>query len=152
MNRIKFLQKIVTLSKQENGFSFIELIMAIVILSIALVSFLGVFSNSLANNTTQQFSIRAAGVAREKMESLLSDRYTHGFDAITEANYPVENLTSPYEGYNIRTTVNFVDETDLNTIVASSHYKKTMITISHNDGLFPPLFFFSIISNYGAEP
>lgn len=152
MNRIKFVQKIDYLSKQENGFSFIELIVSIVILSIALVSFLGVFSNSLANSTTQQFSIRAAGTAREKMESLLSDRYTHGFDAIVDANYPTENLSSPYEGYNVNTAVTFVDESDLNTPVASSDYKKIVITISHDDNLFPPISFLSVISNYGEGP
>lgn len=152
MNAIKFLQKIVVLSKQENGFSFIELIMSIVVLSTALVSFLGAFSNSLANSTTQQFSIRVAGMAREKMESLLSDRYTHGFDAITAANYPTENLSSPYENYNVSTAITFVDEIDLDTVVVSSDYKKIEITISHDDNLFSPIGFSSVISNYGTAP
>lgn len=149
MNLIKTVQKFIQLPKTERGFSFIELIVSIVILSTALVSFLGVFSNSLANTVTQQSSIRVAGVAREKMESLLSDRFANGFDTITEANYPSETLSSPYNGYTVATEITFVDESDLETEVVSSDYKKIVVTISHNTNLFSPLSFSTVVSNYG---
>jgi prepilin-type N-terminal cleavage/methylation domain-containing protein len=88
------------------GFTLLELIAVIIILSVAAVPISGLFSKaglSLLNNQRIQ---TATQLAQEQAELILGRRRNQGFAAIVTGTWPTETLTGNYAGFNRITTVN----------------------------------------------
>jgi prepilin-type N-terminal cleavage/methylation domain-containing protein len=90
-----------------NGFSLIELIMAIVVIGVCGSGLFVAFSTVLGQSKVEPYDITAgAALAREGLERILADkrniRAGFGFSRIVSANYPAENLTG---GYTRTTTI-----------------------------------------------
>ena len=77
----------------DSGYTFVEILIALTILGIVVVPFLGLFSSSFAaiNNSGNQ--TRAINLCRDKIETLKAEEFASVYsDYITESNNPlIEN-------------------------------------------------------------
>lgn len=64
------------LANQERGFSLVEVMISIVVLTIGLVSLLGVFGLSMASTQDSQQNMIAKQLANEELESIVTARNT----------------------------------------------------------------------------
>ncbi|MFQ5863945.1 MAG: prepilin-type N-terminal cleavage/methylation domain-containing protein [bacterium] len=77
--------------KSSHGFTLIEVILIIVVLSIAIPSLMQLISSTLVNSNQSVIISQAIVYAQEKMEEIISDKKspTKGYDwVITPGNYP----------------------------------------------------------------
>jgi prepilin-type N-terminal cleavage/methylation domain-containing protein len=76
-------------SRNESGFSLIEVLMATALMAVALISLAQLFAISTTNNVASRYSTMAAILAEQKMEQLRG--LTWGFDLL---NLPLSDLSS----------------------------------------------------------
>lgn len=113
------------------GFTMIEMIISLVILSISVIGILQVFGAGLApRNAPLPVEITTANqLAQEGIERVLADRKNsnRGFGWITSSNYPIETLTGAFIGYIRSYAISaWPGNTDMNL------YKQVTVSISHN--------------------
>lgn len=114
----------------QRGFTLIETILTIVLLSFGLIGGLTLFRNSTENSLTKDYRVIASQLASEKIESILLDKEFQGYDTITEANYPDENLADPYGEFSRSVTIQEVDPDDMTTPSAGSGYKRIDVDVT----------------------
>jgi len=103
----------------ESGLSFVELIVVIVFISIALASLLNVFSVSLTSSVGSEHLSLSVQLAEYKMEQVRSDKASFGYNYLRASNYPTENSPENYSGY-----------TRSVLITTYSDYKKVEVSIT----------------------
>ena len=125
-------------SEKSNGFSLIEVLIALVILAISLLALAGLMITNTKNNSFGSHMTEAATFAQDKLEGLRASVWgtiVDGNDIVTGStgvnysrNWDVSNLPNPNPPPN-----------DLQKTVA--------ITVSWNDGISRSIRLFSVISN-----
>lgn len=86
-----------------HGFSLVELVMVIVILSVAAVAILGRFTQ-VSSSLSLNENIQTAGqLVQEKAEQILAEARSGQFSSIVTT--PAQNLTGNYAGYTRSVTV-----------------------------------------------
>lgn len=120
------------LAKNQKGFSMIETVLTSMILAVGLVGGLLVFQNASANTLYSDFTTIATQSANEKLEEVMADKEFSGYAIVTEANYPSENLSTPYE---MTRTVSVleVSASDLVTPDSGSGLKKVDVSVCWGD-------------------
>lgn len=93
------------LYKSDSGYTFVEILVALTILGIVVVPFLGFFSGSFAVITSSGNQTRAINLCRDKIEILKAEDFSSVYSSyITESNNPlVENEIAHHPGM-LRTT------------------------------------------------
>ena len=86
------------------GFTLLEMIAVIVILSVAAVPISGLFSKASVSMLNNQDIQTATQLAQEQAELILGRRRNQGFAAIVPGTYP-EVLAGNYAGFNRTTTI-----------------------------------------------
>lgn len=86
------------------GFTLLEMIAVIVILSVAAVPISGLFSKASVSLLNNQDIQTATQLAQEQAELILGRRRNQGFAAIVPGTYP-EVLGGNYAGFNRTTTI-----------------------------------------------
>ena len=115
----------------DKGFTLIETIMTIVILSIAVVGILQVFFSGLApRNAPMSIEITiGTQLVQEGLERIKADRQNtaRGFSYITSANYQAESLSGAFSGYTRTTTISsWPIDTD------TTKYKQVSVAVTHS--------------------
>lgn len=87
------------------GFTLLELVAVIVILSVALVPVTGLFSKASLSMLSNQRIQVATQLAQEQAERILGQRRTQGFTPTAMAHYPPEILDGNYVGFRRATTI-----------------------------------------------
>ena len=105
----------------ENGYSFVELIIVVVFISIALVAILNTYNVGITSSVGSEHLSLAAQLAEYKMEQIKSDKARQGYDFVVGANYPAE--TDPQ---------NFTDFSRTVSITTYSEYKEITVTVFKN--------------------
>jgi prepilin-type N-terminal cleavage/methylation domain-containing protein len=97
----------------EDGFSLIEIIITLMVLSIAAVGVLSVFTAGMKGSADPALLSQAVQLAQEKMDSIIGDRRNpaRGFNFIIPANYPPD---VPLTGFNRNVTIFCVNAGTLN--------------------------------------
>lgn len=110
----------------KKGFSLIELIISIVIISIAALSIAFLYQQALTGSLEVRELTVATGLAKEKMEEVLLSSFS-GVDDIPETSF-----SAPFSNYNYEVDVCYVQDTDLDTCVdpTTTDYKKVEILLS----------------------
>ena len=104
--------------------------MTVVILSFGLVGGMTLFQNSTDNSLSKDYRVIANQLASEKIESILLDKTSLGYDGILEAGYPDEDLADPYELFSRSTTIQEVQADDLTTPEVGSGYKRVDVQVT----------------------
>lgn len=102
--------------KNQKGFSVLETIMSTVVLAVGLVGGMVTTQNTLINSERSGQISTATIIAQSKMEEVLADHKFRGFDYITDSsNYPTENLSGNYQGYQQIVEIVEINSEDLQT-------------------------------------
>ena len=161
----------------EKGHSLVELIVAVVVLSFALLGLLNLFFNIAIGNVQAKYRDTANLLAQELTEEIKSKRFDEfsqkdgtgnwsvigvdsgetastksTFDDVDDYNsLPAENLTNPYAGYTRTAVVNYVSPSDLNgTSTRDQSYKRATVTVKRGTVTYASLV--TIITPIREEP
>ena len=117
------------ISRNQRGYSLIEIIMVIIILAVAIPPLLSLFSESIVNSVDSEYMTEATLYAQQKMEEIIADKKaesaSRGYDwVVTPGRYGNDN---PAEGFT--RSVSITDGLDYNGIP----YAKVEVTVSHEN-------------------
>ncbi|MDO8518977.1 MAG: prepilin-type N-terminal cleavage/methylation domain-containing protein [Deltaproteobacteria bacterium] len=116
--------------KNKKGFSLIEAILTITLLSLGLAGGLTLFQNSTDNSLMKDNRVIASQLASEKLESIILDKTFQGYDFIDETNYPDEDLADPFDAFSRSVIIEEVQAADLTTPEVGSGYKRIDVQVT----------------------
>jgi len=127
------------LNPQSNGFTLIETIITLVVLSIAVVGVLSVFATGIKGSANPSLVGQATQLAQEKMDIIAGDRINpaRGYAWITAAvnPYPAENPITGFAAFNRSVTIFCVNAGALNTNTGAqpcaSGYAHITVTVAN---------------------
>lgn len=123
-----------TLHPHTRGFSLIEAITAIVVLSVAIPGMMWGIRDAQMRRVDPIQTSKARWLAAEKLEDVIADRHSgsRGFGYLVDANYPAESAVSGYAGF-ARSVA--IAESGANLIAGSgTGYKRITISVTFKDG------------------
>jgi len=122
-------------ARRSRGFTIIETLAAVVILSIAVPPMLWAINEAHVQRVDPVMTSRARWLAVEKLEDIIADRHstTRGFSYLTTGNYPAENPVTGFGAFNRSVALN---ETDADLVSTSGNlgYMNVDVTVTWNDG------------------
>jgi len=129
-----------------DGYSLIELIIIIILASVAIPGLVGLYTTVLNNSHDSEIMTVACLLASEQMEIILADKAGsgagYGYAAITTQKYASVNPGSPFNGYTRTVTVTTVNSG------AQNEYKRIVVTVNHST--IPPVVLTSAVTDHGA--
>jgi len=134
--------------KNERGFSLVEIILTLVILSIAAGGVLSVFTEGIGRSSDPLLISQAVQLAQEKMEEAVALRLSSGFNAVV--SNPGGAFPAPFTDFTWNRTVNCVAATDLNTSIGAppcaAGYAHVSVSVTH--GVTGTITIDSLVANY----
>lgn len=116
--------------RNSGGYSFIELIMAILLMSIAIPGIVLMFTYVMTNSHDAEFVAISNFLASEQMEIILADKagtgVGYGYDSITAGRYSSVNPGAPFGAWSRSVSVETQPPDDL-----GFDYKVITVTVSH---------------------
>jgi prepilin-type N-terminal cleavage/methylation domain-containing protein len=91
--------------KSQNGFTLIEMVLVIIIISVASVPLFGLFSRAASSLLINEKIQTAAQLAQEHAEFLLAIRRNQDFNAAELSGSTTEALSGNFSGYNRSTVI-----------------------------------------------
>ncbi len=115
------------------GFTLIETIITLVVLSLASVGVLAVFTSGMKGSANPLILSQATQFAQGEMDQVIGERAANGFGAgtLVTGNPPCQSTM--LAGFNCSRTVCFVSPADLNSTAAcgvATDYKHVTVTIT----------------------
>jgi prepilin-type N-terminal cleavage/methylation domain-containing protein len=119
--------------RRTRGFTLIEAIVAIVILSVGVPGLVMALADSHRKRVDPVMATRARMLASERLEQVIADRLsaTRGYSYVTGANYPSESSITGFPGFSRTTTVT---ETGVSLSGGGTGYKIVQVTVTYTDG------------------
>lgn len=120
---------------QRRATTIIEVVMAIIILSVGLPPLMMAFAESAAQSIAPVNATIASFLATERMEQVIARRYrsTAGYSEVTVANFPAETPVAGFTGFNRSVTMTELDA-NLNVSGAPVGYRSVTVTVTWNAG------------------
>lgn len=134
----------------EGGFTLIEAILTVVLLSFGLVGGLTLFRNVTDNSLSKNNQVIASALAGEKLESILLDKTAQGYGFILQANYPDEQMAAPNQTFTRSVTIQEVQAADLTTPQVGSGYKRIDVQVTWGVQNFQTITVSTVVSNYSG--
>jgi prepilin-type N-terminal cleavage/methylation domain-containing protein len=115
---------------RERGFSLLEAIVAIVVLSLAVPAMVWALRMAHGARVDPVLASKARWLASEKLEDVIADRSstTRGYTYVIAANYPAE---SPVPGFTGFTRSVAITETGPDLASAGTGYKRVVVTVGY---------------------
>lgn len=117
---------------KENGFTFIEVILVIVIMAVAIPAMISSVSFMVQGQVNAIGTTTAMDLAQERMEEIMGDkRYPpRGFAWLVNINYPAETPVAGFSNYNRSVNIVCVNPGALDTSVpCPTGYKRVEVTV-----------------------
>jgi prepilin-type N-terminal cleavage/methylation domain-containing protein len=112
------------------GFSLIEIIITLVVLSIAAVGVLSVFTAGIKGSANPLLINQAVQLAQGEMDQVLGEKTANGFAAIAIGN-PLGCNSTMLAGFNCSRNIYYVNPGALDTQVGGpTNYKHVTVTIT----------------------
>jgi prepilin-type N-terminal cleavage/methylation domain-containing protein len=125
-------------TNNQDGFTLIEIIITLVVLSIAVAGMLSVFTTAITGSANPAVLNRANALAQEQMDTIIGDRMNsaRGFAYIIPGNYPAD---VPVTGFNRSVNIFCVNPAALDTdngvapggSGCASGYTHVEVTVAH---------------------
>jgi len=115
---------------KKNGFSLLEAIVAIAIITLGLLAVLQVFPAGFSLEKSSQLETQAVLATQEKMETLIAEP----FSTLAIGTTVESPLTAPYERFSRTTKISYVDA-NLSETAGPTGLKKIEITVSFKSPL-----------------
>lgn len=136
------------ISPGTQGFSLLEVVFAITILSFGLMGFLTLFSEMVKSTVDDEFSMTGSRLASQKLEEILANKAAQGYTGVPTGSTD-ENITNGNDAFIRNTSIRWVDPTDLKTPSGSdTGFKRVDVTVSWNSGALQQVQMMSLITNY----
>ena len=120
--------------RSQGGFSLIELIITLVVLSLAMVGVLAVFSLGVGHSADPLVVGQATQLAQGELDAVLGEKAANGFNAATLLPaYTTCNSTIP-AGFTCTRTICFVPAANLNACGGATSYKRVAATVTNAAG------------------
>lgn len=115
--------------------TIIEIVMAIVILSVAIPPLMNAFAESAVQTVHPSMAAVAGFLATDRMEEIVARRYraTDGYSAVTTGNFAGEAPVSGFARFNRSVAISYVDAA-LQPVGSDQGYKLVRVTVSWNNG------------------
>ena len=116
------------------GFTLIEVILSIVVVSIAVVGMTSAISFMGRGSLSAEVTSTAKELAQEKMEQIMGDKRdaARGYAyTITPGQYPVESPVAGFTNYSRSVTITEVDPNDLSAPLAGSGVARVVVDVSY---------------------
>ena len=121
---------------RESGFSFIEAILAVVIIGIGIVGLMNLFQRTVSQGLVSDRAVQASQLAHERLERIIADKKGRGYDFITMANYPaIESFTGAFAPFTRTLSIQEVRDSDLMTPQPNTGYKRITVVVTAPGGL-----------------
>lgn len=129
---------------KQKGFTLIEAIITLVVLSIAAVGVLSVFSTGMKGSADPLLLSQGLLLAQEKMEETKAWQRSAGFAAVVAGSgvFP-----PPFDAFSWARVVNCVDATLNPAPCAGAEHKRVTVTVAWNSGA-ESLNLVTLITNY----
>ncbi len=111
------------------GFTLVELIAAVVVLSVAVPPMLWTLREAQLTRADAILAVEAQWLASDQIEAVLADRHstTLGYDHVTTSNYPTED---PVTGAPMFARAVSVRETEADLVTPGTGFKVVEVTVS----------------------
>jgi len=120
---------------RKKGFTLIEVVLTILIISIGLFGMMVMFDNVTRGAMESDMNVVATYLAREQIEKITYDKVYNGYAWVTLARYTTpENLTIGGSNLVRETSVYEVAKSDLLTAEGGSGFKRIDVTVSWGTG------------------
>ncbi len=140
------------ISKTRRGFTLIESVAAIVVLSIAIPPIFWGLRSATLRNVDPILMSRARWLAAEKLEDVIADRHstTRGYDYLVAGNYPDEDAVTDFAAY--ARTVS-LSETAADLATAGDGYMTVVVEVTWADmtGVERTLSVSTVLTEYTTE-
>lgn len=143
---MQFLKRL----KDQKGFTIIEAIMSMMVLSIGLWGTMAIFQNVTQHSLSNDFKIIASQLATEQLENIISDKTFTGYDTVTDNEYTAQSLPAPYSSYKKNVIISEVDPQDMKTILPGSGYKRVDVTVSWGPNTYEAVSVSTVLANYSS--
>jgi type II secretory pathway pseudopilin PulG len=122
-------------ANNQRGSTLVDVILTTAILGIALFGGMLAMQTATAHAVDNDLSSIATQLANEKIEEIMMDAQTQGYDYVSNDNYSSETIA---DHYNMTRTVAIVevDEDDLSTASEGSGLKTVEVTVSWGVGSY----------------
>lgn len=125
---------------KKNGFTLIEMVIAIVVISIAFYSIISVFMSLSPKNVNMEDFTKAANLSNRVMEETLTKNYA---DIVSQ---PAANFSAPFQNFRYLINVTNVSTADLN-VPDDSPFKKVDVFVW--GGLGATVEMTTVVATYG---
>ena len=131
---------------RKRGFSLIEIILVMVVLSIGLTTLILVLRYSVIQSANTHFYTIANWLCQERMEEIISERRDNGFSAVESLMPSVDGNPVPgFSGYRRTTTLSYTDLDE--ALDSSDDYILIEVEVT-GGGSATPLSMETVVSNY----
>ncbi len=118
------------LYKQKAGFTLIEVLLVVVIMSVSLVGIMQLFTNATRGALEADLNVVASNLIRERMEEIVSHKVDGGYAALSQLNYPQENFADDFSIYTRTTAITEVSAADFSSEELGSGFKLVTVTVN----------------------
>jgi len=135
-------------STKVDGYSMVELVVTIILLSVAIPAIASMYATTFAHSQTAEIITTAELLAIEQMEIILAHKAGSGggfgYSSITAGRYSSVNPSAPFSAFTRTVNVQTVDTG------AQYEYKRITVTVDH--GLTSPIVLTTIVMDHSALP
>lgn len=117
--------------KKKTGFTLVEVLLTIVIISTGLFGLMSLFNNATRDVMAGDINLMATYLAQERLEQLISDKVYLGYDYVVNENYTTSAPASVGNNFFTRSfNIYEVGSGDLITPEADTGFKRIEMTVS----------------------
>ncbi|MBI2092690.1 MAG: prepilin-type N-terminal cleavage/methylation domain-containing protein [Deltaproteobacteria bacterium] len=136
-------------ANKNKGFTLIEAVLTIVIISSGLFGMMLLFDNITRGAIEGDMNITASYVAREKLEQMVFDKVYKGYDYVQNGNYNInEPVLVGNHNYTRQTNIYEVSKADLTTAEAGSGFKRIDMTVLWGSSATQKITESTLLTNY----
>ncbi len=131
---------------RKQGFTLVEILIAIAILNIGVVLFFNAFTTAMRGILAGQRRVLAVNYGQQVMEKYVMPKK---FNDLSVATVYVNNATS--DSFKLQYQVNYANALNLNqTVAGSTDYKRILVTVTDNRGIVPAVNVIMLKTDYEA--
>lgn len=117
--------------KTFRGFTLIETVLAISLISVGMLGTFAMIQNSLGSSVTSTQTLQATWLARERLDRILFNKEMSGYNFIIPANYSGnETFTGALIPFTRTTQIVEVSSADLASAQSGSGYKRVTVSVT----------------------
>lgn len=135
--------------RKKQGFTLIESMLTIVIISIGLFGLMALYHNSARSIIDGDINLMSTYLAQERIEQLVSDKVAYGYAYVINTNYTTtESIVLGNNLFTRSFNIYEVDKSDLITPLDDSGFKRIDMTVTWGTAADQNIVISTILTNY----